>query len=115
MIPDGTDFEIILAMNIHADASADSRIHRPRYNRRPPAIFEHVLPKLFDRDAGFHSDDSGLRIPTENPVHARSIEDDIFCANGGVSITSACSPRSYLTIHLARQSKNFTKTFDRRR
>src|SRR5689334_16547318 len=89
MIADGPGLEIILAMNIHSQASADRRIHRTRYDRRPPAVFDNVLPKLFYRNAGLHRDDTAMRIPVQYAVHARRIEDDILRSDRCIAITSS--------------------------
>ena len=76
VLADGAHAEIVLAVDVRAQAAAQRGGHRAGDDRRPPAIWQDFLPELFQRDARFASDYAGSCIPFDDLIHARHIQHD---------------------------------------
>ena len=89
MLTDGAHLEIILAVDVRAETTAQRRAHRTGYNRRPPPFRLDLLPKFFQCDAGFASHQAGSWIPFQNLIHAGHIEHDTAAIESSIVITAS--------------------------
>src|SRR5688572_9607325 len=97
MITDRTGMVIILTVDIHPKASCKCWVHRTRYDRRPPAIGDAMLPELFYRYSRLAGDDACCWVPRNDAVHPCYLKDDALGSDRCIAIASACTAQRYFS------------------
>ena len=78
MLTNGSNFEIVLSVDVHSKGTSKRGSHCARYHRGPPAITDTVFPQLLNGHAGFTFDNTCIRIPVENPIQPGDIEYELL-------------------------------------
>ena len=102
VLADRAHGEVVLAVDVHGDAAAEGRVHRPGHDRRPPAVRERVLPEVAGSSRPARASRRRSRGRSEDAVHARDVEHDAARVEGRVAVAAAGAAEADRAALLAR-------------
>src|SRR5262249_14943501 len=77
-LPDRPAPPVVLPVDVHPERAAEGDRHGPRHDRWPPAVPDHVLPELPDRDPRLGADAATGGIPVVDAGEPRAVEDHLL-------------------------------------